>query len=286
MTRRVAIATCAEVPDLDEDGPVLVAELRRRSVEAVPAVWDDSSVDWDGFDLVVVRSTWDYPERRDEFLGWADGLRRVLNPPHVLRWNTDKRYLEDVARAGVRIVPTRFLEPGAPFEPPPGAFVVKPAVGAGSRGAAAYEAADVERARCHVARLHSEGRAVMVQPYLTRIEERGETALVYVGGRYSHAVWKAPLLAPGAPPGDALYVEETIEPRKPAAEERAAGDLVVSSLPFRAADLLYARVDLLPDADRGTVVLEVELTEPSLFLAYEPGAAGLLADAIALRLAE
>jgi glutathione synthase/RimK-type ligase-like ATP-grasp enzyme len=273
---RVALATCAEVAEGDEDSPALVGALAARGVEARPAVWDDTSVDWGTFDLVVVRSTWDYAERRDAFLAWAASLPRVLNELEVLRWNTDKRYLRELERAGVRVVPTRFLEPGEPFEAPPGRFVVKPAVSAGARHSARYEPGQAE-AHAHVARLHRLGRTVMVQPYLDGIETHGETGLLYIGGSYSHSVRKAPLLFPGQAPGDALYLEEQIERAQPSEAERAVAEAVLRVAPD---GLLYARVDLVPGPE-GPIVLEVELTEPSLWLGHAAGAAERFADAIA-----
>jgi hypothetical protein len=110
----IGIATCAAVPDLDEDGPLLLAALRAAGARAQPAVWDDDIVDWAAFDAVLVRSTWDYPLRRDEFLRWARGCPRTANPVDVLVWNTDKRYLDDLARAGVPTVPTLLVPPGSP----------------------------------------------------------------------------------------------------------------------------------------------------------------------------
>jgi glutathione synthase/RimK-type ligase-like ATP-grasp enzyme len=274
---RVALATCAEVAEGDEDSPALVGALAAREVEARPAVWDDASVDWRTFDLVVVRSTWDYAERRDAFLAWAASLPRVLNELEVLRWNTDKRYLRELERAGVRVVPTSFLEPGEPFEAPPGRFVVKPAVSAGARHSARYEPGQAAEAHAHVTRLHGLGRVVMVQPYLDGIETHGETGLLYIGGSYSHSVRKAPLLLPGQAPGDALYLEEQIERAQPSEAECAVAEAVLRVGPD---GLLYARVDLVPGPD-GPVVLEVELTEPSLWLAHAAGAAERFADAIA-----
>jgi glutathione synthase/RimK-type ligase-like ATP-grasp enzyme len=272
----VALATCAEVPALDEDGPDLVEALSRRGIEAIPAVWDDSEVDWNDFDLVVVRSTWDYAERHDAFLAWAGSLRRVLNPPDVLRWNTDKRYLLELGAAGVPVVPTEFIGPGRPFEAPDHAFVVKPAVSAGARHSARY--APGAKAGSHVARLHALGRTVMVQPYLAAVDEQGETALIYLGGSYSHAVKKAALLAPGAAPGDALYLEEDMRPASATDAERQVADEALRAL--SSDNLLQARVDLLP-TDDGPVVLEVELTEPSLYLGFSAGATERFAIAIA-----
>lgn len=267
------------MPELDEDGPALVAALAERGVTALPAVWDDSRVDWTPFDLVVLRSTWDYAERRSEFLRWIDSLPRVLNSPEVVRWNSDKHYLADIARAGVPLVPTTFVEPGEPFEPPETRFVVKPAVSAGGRRAASYPAGD-DRAGTHVRSLHDAGDTAMVQPYLEGIDEAGETALLYVGGAYSHSIQKAALLRGETAAGDVLYLPETIDVREPSSAERAAADLALAATPFEPRAFLYGRVDVVP-SDDGPVVLEVELTEPSLYLSYGAGAADRLADAIA-----
>lgn len=276
---RVALATCAEVAEGDEDSPALVAALAERGIEAVPAVWDDSAVDWGRFDLVVVRSTWDYAERRGDFLAWAERLPRVLNPPAVLRWNTDKHYLRELERAGIPVVPTRFVEPGESFEAPEGRYVVKPAVSAGARYSASYESG--EDARAHVAHLHELDRSVMIQPYLEGVDEQGETALIYLGGKYSHTVRKTALLRPGMTPGDALYLEEDLRPATPTTSERRVADRALRTL--ASDNLLLARVDLLPTSE-GPVVLEVELTEPSLWLGYAPGATERFADAIAAQL--
>jgi glutathione synthase/RimK-type ligase-like ATP-grasp enzyme len=268
---RVALATCAEVPDGDEDAPALIGALAARGVEASPAVWDDPGTDWAGFDLVVIRSTWDYPDRRADFLGWAESLPHVLNSASVLRWNTDKRYLDSIPGT----ISSEFLDPGARFIAPEKPFVVKPSVGAGSIGAARYEVAD-ERAHEHVRRLHDAGKTVMVQPYLDAVDREGETALLYVGGVLSHAVRKAALLSTSGEPGEGLYVEEQITAAQPSPDELKLAERALAAVPFDGDELLYARVDLLP----GPVILEVELTEPSLFLGYGVGAAERFAEAI------
>ena len=237
------------------------------------AVWDDAGVDWRGFDLVVVRSTWDYPARRDEFLVWAASVPRILNSPEVLRWNTDKRYL---AALGPQTIPTNFLEPGGPFVVPGFRFVVKPSVGAGSIGAARYDAGD-ERAREHVGRLHAAGKTVMVQPYVEAVDDDEELALHFIGGEFSHAIRKAALLPRGGEPGEGLFVEERITAARPSETELELAERTLDAVPFAREELLYGRVDLLP----GPVVLEVELTEPSLYLGYAEGAAPRFAAAIA-----
>jgi glutathione synthase/RimK-type ligase-like ATP-grasp enzyme len=270
---KVALATCAEVPEGDEDAAPLIAALASRGVEAVPAIWDDPGVDWGAFDLVVVRSTWDYPDRREQFLAWAESLPRVLNAPEVLRWNTDKRYL---ATLGEDAVPSDFVEPGQPFTPPSHPFVVKPSVGAGSIGAARYGPGDGAASE-HVDELHAAGKTVLVQPYLEAVDRDGETSLLYAGGRFSHAVRKAPILTHGGGPASGLYVEEQMSAAEPTPVELDLGERVLDAVPFAREELLYARVDLLP----GPVVLEVELTEPSLFLGYADGAVDRFADAIA-----
>src|SRR5262249_16415871 len=122
----VALATCSQVAGKEEEDLQVIDALRRRGIEATHAIWSDPRVDWSAFALVVIRSTWDYPTCRDDFLAWAGRLRHVLNPLPILKWNVDKRYLEDLTRIGLPVIPTWFLEPGADFELPAFPFVVKP----------------------------------------------------------------------------------------------------------------------------------------------------------------
>src|SRR5262245_52333817 len=108
-TLRVALATCPELPELDADTQWLVTALKKKSVLVFPAVWDDPNVDWEGFNLVVVRSCWDYASRRDEFLAWAERMPHLANPASILSWNTNKRYLSDLAEFGMPVIPTTWI---------------------------------------------------------------------------------------------------------------------------------------------------------------------------------
>jgi glutathione synthase/RimK-type ligase-like ATP-grasp enzyme len=264
---RIGLATCSALPRGDADEQLLAAALP----EAEWAVWDDPGVGWDSFDLVVVRSTWDYQARRDEFLAWARSVPRLVNPAAVLEWNTDKRYLAEVPGA----VPTLFVAPGERFARPAGEYVVKPTISAGSRDTARFGDGDGdgERAQALVASIHASGRTAMIQPYLAGVDDHGETALLYFGGRFSHAIRKGPILKPGAEPHEDLFAAEDIAARVPAADERALGDRVLQAVRDRfGGDLPYARVDLVPGPD-GPQLLELELTEPSLFFSYADGAA-------------
>lgn len=287
----VLLATCAELPDGDEDGAILLGALLARGVSSRWAAWTDPDVDW-AAGLVVLRSTWDYTHDRDAFLRWVTRLPQVANDVAVVQWNTDKVYLRDLARAGVPTVPTTLARPGARVSFPDAVeFVVKPSVGAGSRGVGRFTADRVAAAVQHVAELHAAGRTALVQPYLDAVDAAGETALIYIDGVFSHAVRKGPMLPDGvAHPvqGWQLYVEEQITPRIPDQAELAVGQATLDAIRGRfGSDQLYTRVDLLPSPD-GPVVVELELTEPSLFLQYGASGtdpAGTLAAAIAQRAA-
>ena len=273
------------MPHLDDEEILVVPELERRGLEVAFPVWNDPSVDWDAFGLVVVRTTYDYPEHHDAFVAWARRVPRLANPGEVIAWNTDKRYLGELAEAGLPMIPTTFVGPGEPLTVPEAAeVVVKPTVSAGSRDTERHAATDTGAIAVHVERLHASGRTAMVQPYLDQVDEAGETALLYLGGRYSHAIRKGPMLQPGKAPPAGLFALEDIQPREPSATERALGDRVAAAVTERWGELLYTRVDLLPSPD-GPRVIEVELTEPSLFLGHDAGAPARLADAIAARLA-
>jgi len=205
----------------------------------------------------------------------------------MLSWNTDKRYLTQLSEAGLAVIHTTFLPPGTDWTVPehPQAIVVKPSVSAGGQDTARYDADQHRQAREQVARLHTDGRTVMVQPYLEDVEDRDETALVYIGGQISHAAAKGALLGQGAAESG-LFAAETITARTPSPAERELGDATMNWLAGSALGTpLYARVDLLPDAVGLPRILEVELTEPSLFLEADATAPDRMAAAIRALLA-
>jgi glutathione synthase/RimK-type ligase-like ATP-grasp enzyme len=277
----VAIATCAEVAGVEKDDLKVIEALCKRGVGAVYAAWDDPSVDWPSFALVVVRSTWDYPLRRDAFLAWANQLPRVLNPLPILRWNTDKRYLDDLARVGIPVIPTRFLEAGDVFEPPSSPFVVKPAVSCSAKDTARYHADNETQACDHVRSLQASGRTVMVQPYCSGIEAKGEIAILIIGGAYSHSICRDAVLKHPGLPQEGAGIPENVRTYEPKPAELALAERVMSHIPGGSSSLLYGRVDLVPGLNGEPTVLEVELTEPTLFLEFSEGATERLADSIA-----
>lgn len=289
---RVAIATCRRLdPDtspelsttnVDPDSPYLLAALANAGIDATLCVWDDDQVHWDDYDLVVIRSTWDYSSRRDEFLRWAKQIPRLLNPFKVLEYSTDKHYLEDLAQAGHRIVPSYFCDVGETPVFPSGDFVIKPCVGAGSIDAERYGPDHVENAIEHVRRMHRAGRDVVIQPYVTSVDDVGERALVFIDGAFSHAMTKGAMLNTPADQRDMLFRFEqmSVASAEPDAVEFA--QRIFKDLDF--GPLLYARVDVVR-VDAGWALMELELVEPSLFLQFHPGAADALASAIKARLA-
>jgi hypothetical protein len=295
LTTLVALVTARAARGLDEDMPPLTAALALAGAGSEIVDWDDPGVEWARFDLVVPRSAWDYAERLPEFLDWAERVTRLttlLNPLAVARWNTDKHYLGELARAGAPVVPTWYVEPGedagrrldellaadACRE-----LVVKPAVGAGSRDARRHARRERAQILAHIAPLLASGRSVMLQPYLESVDHSGETALMYIDGRFSHAIRKGALLpVAGAPATAGLFAAEEIIPRAPGADELAAAERILRAAPFER--LAYARVDLLRDPAGSPRLLELELTEPSLFLAHAPGSAGRFAAALLARL--
>jgi O-ureido-D-serine cyclo-ligase len=160
-------------------------------------------------------------------------------------------------------------------------FVVKPSVGAGSRDAARYRRADRSQAHAHLARLTGVGRHAMLQPYLERVDQSGETALMYFDGGFSHSVRKGPILRVGAGFVAGLFASEATTARPAEEDERRVADAACRAIPGGAP--LYARVDLVRGDDGLPVLLELELTEPSLYLQHATGSAQRLAQAVLAR---
>ncbi|MEU3900053.1 hypothetical protein [Streptomyces sp. NPDC045251] len=268
---RIALVTCRPGPrvSVDRDLPVLVRALADAGATASAEVWDDDGVDWGAFDLAVIRSTWDYSWRSAEFTAWAEQcgkLTRLANPAPVVRWNTDKRYLGELADAGVPTVSTSYAAPGETPDLPDGhEYVVKPTSGAGARFAARYTPGEHATALRQVERMHAEGFTAMVQPYVRSIDTAGERALQFFGGRLLHASRKGAVLAPGTPYDERKVAHPGLEPWTPVPAELAVAERALAAVPD-APELLYARVDLVDGDDGRPRVMELELVEPNLFL--------------------
>jgi hypothetical protein len=287
---RVALVTCDLFPDLWEDDFPLRDALRARGLGVDAVRWDDEAADWSAYALTVIRSPWDYVPRRDRFVAWAASVPRLFNPGGIVAWNTDKTYLRELAAAGVPTIPTTFVGPGESWNAPAGGeWVVKPTISAGSQDTGRYALpAQRQLAEAHVVRLTAAGRTAMIQPYLSAVDSAGETAVLFLPDArgelvYSHAVRKGPMLT-GTGGGWIDPGSEDISPRSASEAERAVAARVLAAVPGGTGQLLYARVDLIPGPDGDPVLIELELTEPSLFLRHAPGAADRLADAVVARL--
>jgi hypothetical protein len=286
MSRTAILVGCAELPSGDGDDDAVVPALSSLGFSVSWAAWD-SGASFEDADAVILRATWDYPERRDEFLAWCESVPALYNPAGVVRWNTDKSYLTELIDAGVAVVPTTLVSPGDPARFPSSDFVVKPSVGAGSRGAARF--AGGADASSHVAALHAEGHTALIQPYQSSVDTAGELALVYLGGIYSHAFTKSAMLG-STMDASGLYLSEKLAAASPPADAVALAEDVLDAasalLGILRAELLYARVDLVRGADGKPLLLELELTEPSLgFRQTDPAVAMRFASAVRQQLA-
>lgn len=284
---KVAIATASDTTEMHEDGPLLFGALAEVGIDAEARSWGPLD-GWDAFDAVFIRATWDYPQKLAEFLGWVDavaGQTRLANPAPILRWNTDKRYLRNLAAAGVPTIPTVWSEDGQPPEIPDewDEFVVKPIVSAGGMLSARYSQDRRDEAAAHAAEIVRRGRGAMVQPYLETVDGVGETGTYVFGGEVSHAIRKGGILVPGAAPpeGNDLASLQEVGPREVTAEAAAFARRVVAAVPGGGDQLLYARVDTVADASGSPLLIELEVTEPFLFLEHAPGAAARFAHAAA-----
>jgi hypothetical protein len=287
----IALATYAKLPELAPDDQLLIGALAPLGVRAVAAVWDDVSVAWDTFEGVVIRSCWDYHLRADEFFAWVDRVTAlgvpIWNPPTMLRWNSRKTYLHDLAIGGVRTVPTLWLSGDGARRSTLSlekiladtgwdVAVVKPVVSASAHETWKLTRSDARaHAAAHDARLHAlvSQHGVMVQPFIPEIETQGEWSLQFFGGAFSHAVLKR------AAPGDFRVQREfggTHDNVTPSASVLAAADRALTSAPGRS---VYARVDGVVIGGE-LVVTELELLEPALFLDAHPEAPGRFAAAI------
>lgn len=278
---RIAIATCAAYPELKGDDERLRGALRGRGGEAELVVWDEDGHDWGAFDLCLVRSTWDYHDKHEQFLAWTrrvEGTTALHNPADLIAWNSEKTYLRELAEAGVPTVPTVWVEREGELNIEEilthegwEEAVVKPTVDLGAKNLHRVRAGTGEAGRALKAALARS--AAMVQPFLPSLQTKGELSLIYIEGTFTHAVRKRP--AQGDFRVQSIWggtVEQaSAEPTHLQIADRALAHLN--------APPLYARVDLVNDPEGNPALIELELIEPNLHLSTHPTAATDLADA-------
>jgi len=269
--KRIGLVTCLEIPEPDPDEEIQLQSVRDAGAEVELIAWDDPTIDLASFDVIVLRSCWDYPWREHEFRDWlqiADRETRVVNPVEVVSWNLHKGYLLDLQQAGVSVVPTRLLEAGCTEEclckildeQAWDQYVIKPAISAGSWLTSLFGVNDLPAARQFVQQ-HGQDRDLLVQPYIRSVESDGERANVYLGGRFSHSVTK-------------LRRFRGEDEQVGAAQEVLPEDILIGEQALRCSPgpVLYGRVDTVRDVDGNSMVSELELIEPTLFLQQYPPA--------------
>ncbi len=277
---RIAIATCADYADLKVDDELLQQALEERGCEAQAVIWDEEGIDWSGFDLCLVRSTWDYNEKHEPFLTWArqaEAASGLRNPAELIAWNSDKHYLRELGERGVRTVPTVWVGEdsrlgleqilaGTGWDE----AVVKPVVDLGARNLHRVRAGEDSVALELILR----NQRAMVQPFLPSLEGQGELSLVYIEGELSHAVRKRPAA------GD-FRVQSiwggTVSREEPTGAELELAEEALAQ--FKQVPL-YARVDLVEGPTGEPCLIELELIEPNLFLCEHPPAVEALAGAV------
>jgi glutathione synthase/RimK-type ligase-like ATP-grasp enzyme len=270
------------VGNILEEDRLLSTALRNHGLTTERVDWHRPDVDWSRFECAVFRTTWDYFERIDEFLAWlerVDGETTFLNPLPLVRWNLDKRYLADLERAGVAVVPTRFLEDGDTLagvfaDTEWGEVVLKPVVSGSAFETYRISADQAARHESHLRTLLSE-RAMLVQPFQPAIVDDGEVTLMLFAGQMTHAVRKR------AKPGDFRVQDDhggTVHAHDAAADEIALAEAAMAAC---SPAPVYGRVDMVRDPDGVPRIMELELIEPELWMRMHPPSAERMAAAIA-----
>ena len=275
------VATSEEFLDTDDSWPLLREALAAEGTGSSVAAWADPTVDWAGFDLVLAMFAWGYVPHRREFVSWAyevEARTRLVNSAEVLEWGSDKKYFLDLAAEGVPIVPTEWVSPGGEWRPPSNDYVIKPSIANGGIGAARYVDQDATNADLHIRRLHADGQTVMVQPYQATVEAEGETALIFLSGKYSHAIHKGALLRADAGVTERLWEQQVISAAEPRPDQHLLAETVMGAVVRLVGPTTYARIDVVDGPEGTPLVLEVEVVEPSLFLNLFPDAARQLAS--------
>ena len=282
----IALVTTQAARGHDHDLDILTAALDAAQQKWQIVNWDDASIDWTQFSIAVLRSTWDYYARLDEFVAWVDRVSAqttLCNPAEIVRWNVDKRYLQEMSAHGIPVMATTFVAQLIDITQELIAqdVIIKPVVSAGSNNTARHRN-DPVAARAQLDHILSDAGVAMVQPYSPTIDSVGETGLVYLGGKFSHAFGKDAVFGEAEQVHNGVHVQEVITARTANPNEHLLGDSVMKFLINKfGVTPLYARIDMVTNIDGVPEIMEVELTEPSLYLHLDAGSPERAATALA-----
>lgn len=284
---KLAIVTCQNLPHGVDEDAALFSALTKLGIGFEIRAWD-AAVDWNQYDACLLRTVWDYHEHLDAFNEWlvnAAQVTEIINPIEVIQWNQNKRYLAELAEFGVTIAPTTWLESDDSFNLAQWAqnnqtaqFFLKPVVGADSSGTLKFnnDEPGITMAEKHLEQWLPQS-AMMLQPFLSEVENFGETSAIYFNGSFSHAVRKIPVK------GD-YRVQDTFGALdvkyQPNAIEMALSKACLDFLAVKFKGVMYARFDFLHDTQGCVYLNEAELIEPSLFFKHSPQGATNFAQSI------
>lgn len=271
----LAIASCADLPDWEQDDQLFINALKEKNIQYEVVAWD-ANIDWSQFDACLIRTTWDYQERFSEFTQWVKNVStqtKLFNSAEVLLWNSHKRYLKELEDSGIEIAPSEWLMQGGNYsveslmkkrEWTKG--FIKPLIGANARECCRFDLTDegIKKAQEHVDRLTPKEDLVL-QPYLESVEEFGETSGIFFDHEFSHGTRKVPVKGDYRVQDDYGAKDYPYELNE---QEKAVAEKALAWVEQKYGRLLYARIDFLHDSDGNAFLNEMELIEPSLFFRH------------------
>jgi glutathione synthase/RimK-type ligase-like ATP-grasp enzyme len=286
MKKRLALITFGGLPQGTDSERLILPHLAAGGIETEIIDWRSTGCDFSKFDLIVLRSCWDYHLRAAEFIEWLRRVEQVtpiLNPIETVLWNHNKSYLREVEAMGIEIAPTAFVNGSGPISPAAwqdirnwGQSVVKPAVSASAHKTWLFDSVAVPDEDELKSKM--EGEAFLIQQFIPEIGAQGEISFIYIDGAYSHAVLKRPAA------GDFRVQKEhggSAELFHPDSALLAQAHEIAGKV-AQVRESLYCRIDAVAK-DRKLVLMELELIEPELFLGLAGGAAERFAKAIVKR---
>ncbi len=270
-------------PDPDLDIPFVKDAANVIKIDLDFPNWQDKNVNWQNYDAAVIRSTWNYVPFREDFVLWSQKVEKetkLFNSSKIVQWNTDKKYLLELEQKGIPIIPTKFCSSIEEIESKldwafnqASAIAIKPSIGAGAR--LAGRASSIDEAKKLVKNIFENNRIAMIQPYIESVDTEGEKAIVVIDGKLSHVARKVPALTKGGH-GDGAGLVEI---------DKKMEDIfkVIASKLSTWNELLYARIDVA-EYKGSYLLMELELTEPWLFMKYRPESSLDLLNAILKRI--